>query len=219
MVKTLFSFKSLKHHSLYFFTVTWHNPSDDSMLRKTETPVWNPGWEKLRRSPSRLGHGKQQHSCDTSQTHSRNRPRPISPLRDIGASSTMRPTCTLTSFTTGWFSAIIAYLTAWLHTEDLNFKVHSSAVTKGSSAKPSIKRIWSHERAWVSQDQASSVFYQQQRAENMAHPTEEAASFEFCFVFLHQLWNTESILTEQKFPSNLMLACQTFSVSQFPNRR
>lgn len=49
--------------------------------------------------------------------------------------------------------------------------------------------------------------------------SEKAAGFGFYFVFQCQLWNIQTVLIEQKFPSNLMSGCQDFSVQSFLNRR
>lgn len=49
-----------------------------------------------------------------------------------------------------------------------------------------------------------------QQAENFQNPREKVEDFRIHFVFQCQLWNTQNILVEQKFPCNLMVACQEF---------
>lgn len=43
-------------------------------------------------------------------------------------------------------------------------------------------------------------------AENFQNPREKAEYFRFYFVFQCQLWNTQNVLVEQKFPRNLVAA-------------
>lgn len=97
----------------------------------------------------------------------------------------------------------------------------TSAMTDGHSVKLSIQslcvpmgrtnlcKIWAH----------TCVLPMTQCAENFQIPREKVEDFRFYFIFQCQLWNTQNILVEQKFPCNLMVACQEVLVWLFLNRR
>lgn len=95
------------------------------------------------------------------------------------------------------------------------------AMTNGHSAKLSIQSVCAPmgrtnlRKTWAH----TFLFLTTQCAENFQNPREKVEGFRFYFVFQCQLWNTQNVLVEQKFPCNLMVACQEFSVWLFLNRR
>lgn len=96
-----------------------------------------------------------------------------------------------------------------------------SAMTDGHSAKLSTQglgfpmrrtnlcKTWAH----------TFVVPITQCAENFQNPREKVEDFRFYFGFQSQLWNTQNVHVEQKFPCNFMVACQEFLVWLFLNRR